>query len=257
MTDHPNAGPLKGDEARDRTANDAFSNDEEAQHDRLVSLIDSEAERSLSSLLNHDDRFLTWLAEDLRHRAPPRGSWTAAKRRSMLDRIMQRGIAARVGIVCVDSHTAERNVEGMPLEQAVEEARQDGFAPRVELAVAAGSGRALWDEPCSSWVQLPDELPGGRYVALSVSGDSMLPLLHSGDVILVRLDQSPKRGSVVVARQQDEGYVVKLVSQISERAIRLRSVNPEYGSVRVSNDRLSIVGTVVMRWCDHATRGHV
>jgi hypothetical protein len=53
------------------------------------------------------------------------------------------------------------------------------------LAVAAGTGREIWDEPCEQWVELPDGTGTGAHLALTVAGNSMTPCPHSGDVILV------------------------------------------------------------------------
>ena len=91
-------------------------------------------------------------------------------------------------------------------------ARGLGAAPLVELGVAAGTGRELLDEACEVWVALPADLPAGRYVAIRVVGDSMVPLLHSGDVVLVDLDGAVAAGAVAVARHPEHGYVVKRVA---------------------------------------------
>ena len=81
-----------------------------------------------------------------------------------------------------------------PLAAMFAAARNRAAAPLAELGVAAGTGRELFDEPCDAWVALPDGLPPRRYVALRVVGDSMTPLLHSGDVVLVDLDAAVPAG---------------------------------------------------------------
>src|SRR5690606_38266750 len=135
--------------------------------------------------------------------------------------------------------------------EALNAAAAAGCAPWLDLGVAAGVGRELWDEPCERWVRLPDDVPRGRFVALTVAGDSMEPLLHAGDVVLTQVGASPRRDSIVVARRADDGYVVKRVGEIAEQEIELLSLNPEYPPVRVPREAEAVVGTVVMRWCSH------
>src|SRR5262249_36808327 len=101
-------------------------------------------------------------------------------------------------------------------------------APLVELGVAAGTGRELLDEPCDTRGAPPPDTPAGRYVALRVVGDSMRPLLHSGDVVLVALDASLAAGAVVVARHPEHGYVVKRMGRPGAWGTPLESLNPAY-----------------------------
>lgn len=133
-------------------------------------------------------------------------------------------------------------------------ARARRAAPLVELGVAAGTGRGreLLDEPCESWVALPADLSPGRYVALRVVGDSMVPLLHSGDVVLVDLDGTAASGAVAVARHPEHGYVVKRVGRAGAgRGVPLESLNPAYPTLRLETGSGRVLGPVVLRWCGH------
>jgi phage repressor protein C with HTH and peptisase S24 domain len=100
-------------------------------------------------------------------------------------------------------------------------------------------------------VELPEAFPSGRYVALTVAGESMEPLLHSGDTILVRLGTEATRGAIVVARHPENGYIVKRVASLQPRAIQLASLNASYPTVKLPRRGDLIVGTVVLRWCAH------
>jgi phage repressor protein C with HTH and peptisase S24 domain len=140
------------------------------------------------------------------------------------------------------------------VSHALEHARGLGAAPLIEIGVAAGEGRAIWDEPCESWIVLP---PGvspreHRYVAVRVIGESMLPLLRPADIALVDLDRAPSTGAVVVAQVDDEDgskrYVVKCLSQVTDSTLVLRSLNPAYGQVVVPRESNRLLGTVVLRW---------
>jgi SOS-response transcriptional repressor LexA len=120
-----------------------------------------------------------------------------------------------------------------------------------DLAIAAGSGCELWDVECDTTIELSAELPHGPYVALEVTGDSMEPLLHSWDTVLVKLEERAASGSVVVARDPDHGYVVKEVGRLTAHGIELLSLNPVFSPLRVPHGTGTVLGTVVMKWCPH------
>ena len=136
----------------------------------------------------------------------------------------------------------------LPAAAAVEAADRARCAPWLELSVAAGAGRELWDQECERWVELPPTLPRGRYIALGVTGDSMEPLLVDGDTVLVRLGAGPAPGTLVVARLADYGYVVKQVGRLTRRTIELRSLNPVHGPISTRREADTVLGTVVMIW---------
>jgi phage repressor protein C with HTH and peptisase S24 domain len=139
-----------------------------------------------------------------------------------------------------------------PVSQVLLPARTAHAAPLVEAGVAAGAGRQLWDEVTDAWVTVPSELPERRYVAMRVSGDSMTPLLHSDDVVLIDLDAvDTTAGSIIVARNADDGYVVKQVTANDGLDIVLGSLNPIYQPIRIAATSGVVLGRVVLRWCEH------
>jgi Peptidase S24-like len=139
-----------------------------------------------------------------------------------------------------------------PVSQVLTPALASGAAPFVEAGVAAGAGRELWDEVTDAWVAVPNDLPARRYVAMRVSGDSMTPLLHSDDVVLIDLDNNDTTaGSIIVARNNDDGYVVKQVTATDGFDIVLGSLNPAYAPMRITSSSGVVLGRVVLRWCEH------
>ncbi|HUR95309.1 MAG TPA: S24 family peptidase [Gemmatimonadales bacterium] len=142
---------------------------------------------------------------------------------------------------------------GGSIAMMIEAARARHAAPLLELGVAAGTGRELFDEPCDTWIALPERQPASRYVALRVVGDSMVPLLHSGDVVLVDLDGAALPGVVAVARHPEHGYVVKRVARaVSDpRKLSLLSLNPAYPPLELDPRSGTLLGPVVLRWCAH------
>ena len=157
---------------------------------------------------------------------------------------------SRVREVASEPESAPAWEEGT-LAQVVAAAARVRHAPAIEMSVAAGVGRELWDEPCERWIPLPDDAPDGRYVALRVTGDSMVPLLHDGDTILVKLGEEIVPDAVVVARVPDGGYVVKRVGGVAGSRVELESLNPDYPPIVIARDPSLVLGTVLLRWCTH------
>ena len=119
-------------------------------------------------------------------------------------------------------------------------------APLIESAVAAGEGSDLLEEVVDTWVALPREIPKGDYIAVPVVGDSMEPFLLPRDVVLVKLGSEVARDTVIVA-QKNDGYVVKYVSDLTDREIELTSLGSSYPVIRIPRLEHRVVGTVVAR----------
>jgi len=185
---------------------------------------------------------------------------TDDERRALRDRILAGMAGERVRVRSVERAFRTRRAvyAGRIGPALLTEAERGHHAIMVpELAIAAGAGAELWELECDTLVELPPDVPRGQYLALRVAGDSMEPLLHSGDVLLVRLGAAPAVGTVVVARVPDHGYVVKEVRGISPEFLELHSLNPAYGPLRISrvDAEGAVLGTVLMRWCSHGSAG--
>jgi repressor LexA len=135
--------------------------------------------------------------------------------------------------------------------QVLGEASALRSAPQLDLGVAAGAGRDLWDESCEVWVRIPDDAPPGQYVSLSVVGESMDPLLHTGDSVLVRVDPNVVRDTVILAKLPEGGYVVKRVGKLTRTRLELLSLNPAFAPITVPREENTVLGTVILRWCPH------
>ncbi len=202
-----------------------------------------------------DERLLTWLAEDAQARQALEGRWPDAAVMSAGRAMLARVTARQFGLAWTGAAPPIRQAAvPEPTPDAVWSAARESTAPLIDLAAAAGAGREIRDEPVESFVQLPSDTPRGRYVALKIAGDSMVPLMHSGDTVLVRLDPAVKRGHVIVARHPDDGYVSKVVSRIRARTIELTSLDPARAPVAIPRDSRLIVGMVVRVWCPHDVR---
>lgn len=221
---------------------------------RFADLLRIERIRTRDSKLYRHPRFGAWLATEARavvESGLEPDPWSAEDVRDLAQRLRGAVLASRCGVrqvsgapVSIDLPEAERGATGYLGSS------QRGAAPWLQLSTAAGTGRELWDEECDSWVSVPEDLAPGNYVALNVCGDSMLPLLHDGDTVLIALGVKPRNGSIVVARN-DDGYVVKRLNRITTRGVYLESLNPDYEPVVITDVRQPIAGCVVLRWCPH------
>jgi len=225
----------------------------ERTKDLLVRMAGDRAMRRLDPLDPSETAFVEWYAREAR------ATLSVAERQRLeagADRFVQHVLTrramerSRVREVASEPESAPAWVEGT-LSQVVAAAARARHAPALDLSVAAGIGRELWDEPCDRWIPLPDGTPDGRYVALRVTGDSMVPLLHDGDTILVKLGDELVPDAVVVARVPDGGYVVKRVGGVVGSRVELASLNADYPPIVIPRDPSLVLGTVLLRWCTH------
>ena len=221
--------------------------------DNLMSAVGREVELSDSELAYQDERFLFWLANDLR--AGLDREQRSTDEREAIE--FARRAITRLQIRLAEKRLPRRQLReraatvNATLAHSIPAANRERCATILDLAVAAGSGRELWDEPCDRWLELPDDVPSGRYVALRVAGDSMAPVLDPREVILVQLDASPRVDDLVIARLPDHSHVVKRVASMKGSKMELASFNPEYESIYLARDPSPVVGTVIARF----TRG--
>lgn len=229
---------------------------EERQADALMHLV---ADRAFNELLPDEPRnvpFFEWLARETRLRQTPAERQETERQAQEFAKRLKKRWATEILEVEEVPEPAPRRVA--PVEtsivRALELAAGTREAPCLDLAVAAGEGRELWDEVCTEWVDLPPGVPTGRHLALRVSGESMTSVLHDGDTILVRLAERgeiPERGRLVVARRPESGYVVKQLGRVRARDLELLSFNDAFAPVTIPRRAGAIFGTVVLRWCPH------
>jgi SOS-response transcriptional repressor LexA len=218
--------------------------------DDLMSAVGRETELSDNELTYQGEQFLLWLANDLRsgldreQRSQDERDATEFAHRA-LTRLQIRLAEKRLPRRQLRERSATVNAT---LVHAIPAASKERCATILDLAVAAGSGRELWDEPCDRWLELPDDVPSGRYVALRVAGDSMAPVLDPREVILIQLDVTPRVDDLVVARLPDQSHVVKRVAAMKGATMELASFNPEYESIFVAREPSPVVGTVIARF---------
>jgi hypothetical protein len=210
------------------------------------------ARRDDASLWSHEP-FLEWIAADRRMHADRRGragddiDAMRARGRRLRARLLAR--QSGVGVIEGPPRMVAPTRRGVPAA-VMGEAAAVGAVACVDLAAAAGAGRALWDEPAEGWVALPAGAPRARALALRIAGESMAPLLHSGDTVLLELGPTLVRGRIVVARHPslEDGYVCKRVERVGRKEVLLASLDASYGTVTIPRDERLVVGTVRIVW---------
>jgi SOS-response transcriptional repressor LexA len=229
-----------------------FQYDDERLAEAVGQLLAADADGPLWQ----DARFLNWLMAEAREHDRDARRRTdrelAAQGRAMIARLRAR----QLGIARAEEAPRLRppSAPGTPGD-VLAAASRERAAPVVELGVAAGVGRELWDEAPDQWVQLPVEVPDeGRYLALRIVGESMAPVMHTDDVVLVRVGPDVKVDTVIVARHPDDGYVCKRVSRVRKRGIELASLEPGRPLITIPRDPTLVVGTVLLVWCAHRER---
>lgn len=216
----------------------------------FMSVVGRQIESQDDALAFQDEKFLGWLARDLRSALN-----TEERTQDELDAVD----FARRALTRLAVRRADRALPRRPLrertaplvatiEQSIGLASANGCATLLDLAVAAGQGREIWDEPCDRWLELPEDVSPGRYVAVRVAGDSMTPVLCPREVILIQLESTPRVDDLVVARLPDQSHVVKRVASIKDGAIELASFNPDYQPIFVPREPSPVVGTVIARF---------
>jgi SOS-response transcriptional repressor LexA len=218
--------------------------------DELMSVVGEALGDDIEDEIFADPGFADWLVRD---------TWTSMTK---LQKASLAGRAERAARRMLASQRAKRLAARIPsrdlvyrvapttarAREAQRLAKAERCSPLCDLPVAAGTGRELLDEDCDTWVELPQQIRGGDYLVLRVKGDSMVPFVNSGDLILIELGAAFKTEDVVVARDRDNGYVVKIVHHIMSREIELHSLNVEYDAISVPNDSRHVLGRVVARF---------
>lgn len=102
--------------------------------------------------------------------------------------------------------------------------------PVYDFGVSAGTGVFL-DNPCYEVISMPeDRLSRKANFALWVSGDSMEPRFHDGDLVLVKIQPSVEPGEIGIFVLNGEGYIKKFGGD------KLISLNPIYEPIIIAED---------------------
>jgi len=92
------------------------------------------------------------------------------------------------------------------------------------------------------------DIKGRNLFALRVENDSMEPIFHPGDIIIINPNLKPKSGDYVIVRLKAEGEVTFKKLLIKDRHIILKPLNLKYEDIIIDDEaHFEIIGKVVER----------
>jgi SOS-response transcriptional repressor LexA len=113
--------------------------------------------------------------------------------------------------------------------------------------VGAAAFMFNFDDPPLEYLPIP--VPGSaskRYAAFRISGDCMEPRFHDGEIVIVAESETVPDGVPGVFRL-DAHCTLKIPVRHADR-LELRPLNPNFKSIEVRSNKLTVVGVVVGVW---------
>lgn len=129
------------------------------------------------------------------------------------------------------------------------------YAPVLDVQASAGSGAIGFSETMEDqfvldrqWLSRTLRISGDRLAFIHVSGDSMLPTLENGDMILVDLSQQHLHNTGIYVLNSADGLITKRLKRQGPQ-VQVISDNEHFLSWTLGeeDDQVQIVGKVV--WC--------
>ena len=109
----------------------------------------------------------------------------------------------------------------------------------VKGFVQAGEMTFIEDEDISEFVAIAPELARrGEYCALRVKGESMYPMFHNNDVVVIRVQSDVEDNDIVVAIEGRENATLKRL-KIQKNGILLMAENPDYNSLFYTKEQVA------------------
>lgn len=114
-----------------------------------------------------------------------------------------------------------------------------------ENAVSAGTGNYLFDGPVTSCIiDNSKSVPDNADFGVMISGDSMEPLFHNGEVAIIHHADTLSSGDIGIFSLNNNAYIKKF--SLKNGIISLISLNTDYNPIGVTaNDDFKIFGKVV------------
>lgn len=123
-----------------------------------------------------------------------------------------------------DERPAPQKPLPFPAEQEQDE-EEKFYVDICSLPTSAGTGVYLDDSSTEPLQIVHTDIAERANYAVRVSGDSMTPKYHSGDIVLVETCPSVEVGEIGIFVVDGEGYIKKYGGD------RLISLNPKYGDI--------------------------
>lgn len=120
------------------------------------------------------------------------------------------------------------------------------YLPLYDVATSAGPGQ-LQDESGSHEIEVPAEVPDCANYALTVSGNSMEPTIHDGDIIWICMQPTLNNGEVGIFFHDGNTYVKEF--RRTKDGVTMISHNPDYAPIPLTSPDDRIFGKVVWPIC--------
>lgn len=96
---------------------------------------------------------------------------------------------------------------------------------------SAGTGQIIFDTPPTKRIEIPDTPENQKAAyAIGVNGNSMEPVYHDGDTLLIEMTEDLQLGDIGIFLVNGESYIKKLGDQ------ELISLNPKYENIPLGED---------------------
>ncbi len=128
-----------------------------------------------------------------------------------------------------------------------------GTAQRIPVLGWVQAGKFAPSETVDLTPENPDDyvysdIKGRNLFALRVENDSMEPVFHPGDIIIINPNIEPNNGDYVIVRLKDPGEVTFKKLLLKDELVILRPLNPRYEDIILSRkEKFEIIGKVVER----------
>lgn len=178
------------------------------------------------------------------------------KSRSSINKIEKDGRALRqnkIVAIAAALNTTPAYIMGWE-EEEKEAAAQEKVLKAVRIPVV---GRVRAGLPIDAveeildWEEItPDMATSGDFFGLQVKGDSMVPTIMEGDVVIVRQQDDAECGETVIAIINGDEATVKKLIKYEDGGIALVAANPLYPPLRFTDKEIlekpvRIIGKVV------------
>ncbi len=116
----------------------------------------------------------------------------------------------------------------------------------VQCGEKTDSGDQTYDE----WLDVGENTPDNAF-ALYINGQSMEPVFHEGEIIIVNPNLAPRPGDYVIARFADTSdttmkqYAVTGIDRFGREVFELRPLNPLFPCWNSQEHQIEIQGVVV------------
>ncbi|MGL9859231.1 hypothetical protein IGJ68_000056 [Enterococcus sp. DIV0564] len=90
-------------------------------------------------------------------------------------------------------------------------------------------------------------VPEGADCAINIQGDSMEPLIKDGSIVFYKKQCDVENGEIAIVEIDNDGVTCKkVIKDYSNKQIILRSINTKYEDRILENEKIRIIGKVIL-----------